>query len=144
LSPGKVGRVIQYFVGRGGERPGLPVEGGIPGGDATLPADRDENQLIGFGSFGATGVQQSCQNFWADIEGKGKEADWGDLIDDGLLMHAMQAQVRAQRGDPPQPEDEFLFGRQRANPSPSPASSADLAWVVAVVLFGLTVTACMC
>lgn len=50
------------------------------------------------------------RNFWGDMDGDGKETAWDDVLGDGLLMDAMEAQRRAQRGEPEELEDEFLIG----------------------------------
>jgi hypothetical protein len=62
------------------------------------------------------GQPPAKRNAWGDINGDGKEDDWDDFLGDGLLLDAMEAQARAQRGDPPEPEDEFLIGRRRSGP----------------------------
>ena len=88
--------------------------------------------------------QKPYHSFWGDIDDDGKETKWDDVLGDGLLGDVLLAQDRANRGLPPEPEDEMLIGRRRASQSLRPANSADAAWVVVAVMSAVTVTACLC
>ncbi len=43
------------------------------------------------------------------MDGDGKETQWDDVLGDALLADVMGAQDLANRGLPPEPEDEFLI-----------------------------------
>jgi hypothetical protein len=97
-----------------------------------------------FGSIGARNSQQPHHNFWGDIDGDGKETVWDDVLGDGLLGDALEAQERARRGLPPELEDEFLIGRRYSNQRPAASGSSSAAGVLIGVLFVLGLFACMC
>jgi hypothetical protein len=49
-------------------------------------------------------------NFWGDLDGDGQQTPWDDTLGDLILYDIYQAQERARRGEPPEPEDEDLLG----------------------------------
>jgi len=98
------------------------------------------SQAFGFGQPPAK------RNAWGDINGDGNEADWDDVLGDGLLLDAMEAQARAQRGAPPEPEDEFLIGRRSRSPAVRSSASGGAGLIVALgvlCVLGLVGFACL-
>jgi len=95
-------------------------------------------------AFGVS-TQPAKRNAWGDINGDGQEDDWDDVLGDGLLLDAMEAQARAQRGAPPEPEDEFLIGRRSRSPAARSSASGGAALIVALgvlCVLGLVGFAC--
>jgi hypothetical protein len=88
------------------------------------------------------------RNFWGDLDGDGKETAWDDVLGDGLLMDALAAQQREQRGDPPEPEDEWLIGRRYTPPTSTarasgPGAAGSASGVAgALLLLGLAMGTC--
>jgi hypothetical protein len=78
------------------------------------------------------------------MDGDGKDTSWDDVLGDGLLGDALDAQERARRGLPPEPEDEFLIGRRRSTQRQAATGSSSAAGVLLGVLFVLGLFACMC
>ncbi len=63
----------------------------------------------GVSPFNGSIGQKPYHNFWGDMDGDDQETEWHDVLGDGLLADVMEAQDRANRGLPSEPEDEFLI-----------------------------------